>query len=102
MTIRPRIVGEQNSAYGPTASPRVTRNRYTSPMAKTHSSDKPYPDSWENVADLRVFRTPAAEWEKLIAWRNDMLKRGWKLLRVTNARGEITAVFGRTKSDKEG
>ena len=42
---------------------------------------KPYPPQWEQVADLRVFRTTAQEWQKLIGWRADMQKRGWKLLR---------------------
>jgi len=31
---------------------------------------------------LRIFRTTAEQWEKLIAWRADMNQRGWKLLRV--------------------
>ena len=50
------------------------------------------------MADLRVFRTTAEEWEKLIGWRTDMLKRGWKLLKVTSEGSEVVAVFGRTKS----
>jgi len=62
------------------------------------SKSTPYPPHWENVADLRVFRTTAPEWEKLITWRNDMLKRGWKLLKVTSEETEVVAIFGRTKS----
>jgi hypothetical protein len=58
----------------------------------------PYPPNWENVADLRVFRTTAEEWEKLISWRNDMLKRGWKLLKVISEETEVVAIFGRTKT----
>jgi hypothetical protein len=58
----------------------------------------PYPPHWENVADLRVFRTTAEEWEKLIGWRTDMLKRGWKLLKVTSEATEVVAIFGRTKT----
>jgi hypothetical protein len=58
----------------------------------------PYPPHWENVADLRVFRTTAAEWEKLIAWRTDMRKRGWKLLKITSEDVEVVAIFGRTKT----
>jgi hypothetical protein len=58
----------------------------------------PYPPHWENVADLRVFRTTAVEWEKLIGWRNDMLRRGWKLLKVTSEETEVVAIFGRTKT----
>ena len=58
----------------------------------------PYPPHWENVADLRVFRTTAAEWEKLISWRNDMRKRGWKLLKVISEETEVVAIFGRTKT----
>jgi hypothetical protein len=58
----------------------------------------PYPPHWENVADLRVFRTTAQEWEKLIGWRTDMLKRGWKLLKVMSEETEVVAIFGRTKT----
>jgi hypothetical protein len=54
------------------------------------------------VADLRVFRTTSEEWEKLIGWRADMLKRGWKLLRVSSEGAELIAVFGRTKADRAG
>jgi hypothetical protein len=50
------------------------------------------------VADLRVFRTSAEEWEKLIGWRTDMRKRGWKLLKVTSESSEVVAIFGRTKT----
>jgi hypothetical protein len=58
----------------------------------------PYPPHWENVADLRVFRTTAEEWEKLIVWRTDMRKRGWKLLKVMSEETEVVAIFGRTKT----
>jgi hypothetical protein len=47
-----------------------------------------------------VFRTTVAEWEKLIAWRADMGKRGWKLLRVSSDGPEMVAVFGRTKAER--
>jgi hypothetical protein len=57
----------------------------------------PYPAHWETVADLRVFRTSAGEWEKLIVWRTDMRKRGWKLLKISSDGPEIVAIFGRTK-----
>jgi len=70
-------------------------------MASTPSSSvpsKPYPDEWESVADLRVMRTIAGDWEKLIGWRNDMTKRGWRLLKVTSDDREIVAVFGKTKA----
>jgi hypothetical protein len=60
----------------------------------------PYPPQWEAVADLRVFRTTAKEWEKLIGWRADMGKRGWKLLRVASDGPEMVAIFGRTKTDR--
>src|SRR5690349_23052454 len=88
MTICPAPAGKQNSAYGPTAHLPMT------------SPSKPYPAHWENVADLRVFRTTTQEWEKLIGWRADMQKRGWKLLRVTSEGAEMVAVFGRTKADR--
>lgn len=61
--------------------------------------NKPYPEAWEQVADLRVFRTTASDWDRLIAWRQDMRKRGWKLLRVTSDEVELVAVFGKTKTD---
>jgi hypothetical protein len=63
-------------------------------------TSKPYPQHWETVADLRVFRTTNAEWEKLIGWRADMRRRGWKLLRVSSEGTELIAIFGRTKSER--
>jgi len=63
---------------------------------------KPYPPQWESVADLRVFRTTSEEWQKLIAWRADMRRRGWSLLRVSSEGAEMVAVFGRTKTDRTG
>ena len=62
--------------------------------------NKPYPESWEQVADLRVFRTSAADWDRLSSWRQDMRKRGWKLLKVTSDDVELVAVFGKTKVDR--
>jgi hypothetical protein len=56
-----------------------------------------YPRSWEHVAQLRVFRTSTGEWDKVVGWRTDMLKRGWKLLRVSTDAEEIVAVFGKTR-----
>jgi hypothetical protein len=61
---------------------------------------KPYPAHWEAVADLRVFRTTNEEWQKLLGWRADMGKRGWKLLRVSSDGPEMVAIFGRTKADR--
>ncbi len=52
------------------------------------------------MADLRVFRTTIEEWERLIGWRADMRKRGWKLLRVMSEAQEMVAIFGRTKIDR--
>jgi hypothetical protein len=63
-------------------------------------TSKPYPQQWEEVADLRVFRTTAEEWDKLLSWRTDMRKRGWKLLRVSSDGPELVAIFGRTRSDR--
>ncbi len=86
MTIWPPLAVKQNSAYGLTLLlPEMT---------------KPYPQQWETVADLRVFRTTSEEWEKLLAWRADMRKRGWKLLRVSSDGPEMVAIFGRTKADR--
>ena len=64
------------------------------------SGAPPYPPHWENVADLRVFRTSNEGWEKLIGWRTDMRKRGWKLLKVSSEGTEMVAIFGRTKHDR--
>jgi hypothetical protein len=78
-------VAKQNSAYGPTRLHPMT--------------GKPYPADWERVADLRVLRTTVQDWEKLISWRTDMRRRGWKLLRVSHDGPELVAVFGRTKAE---
>ncbi|HWP36466.1 MAG TPA: hypothetical protein VNL18_02820 [Gemmatimonadales bacterium] len=51
------------------------------------------------MAELRVFRATAARWASLIDWRRDMRKKGWTLLRVGTDRGEVVAVFGRTKDE---
>ena len=60
---------------------------------------QPYPADWEDVADLRVLRTQADNWQQMIRWRNDMGRQGWRLLRVTASGEELVVVFGRTKSD---
>ncbi len=70
------------------------------PPPPSSPAPKPYPPQWETVADLRVFRTTTQEWEKLIGWRADMRKRGWKLLRVSSDGPEMVAIFGRTKIDR--
>jgi hypothetical protein len=56
-----------------------------------------YPRSWENVARLRIFRTSSGDWDKVVSWRTDMMKRGWKLLRVSTDAEEIVAIFGKTR-----
>ncbi len=58
-----------------------------------------YPPAWDDVAEVRVFRTTQEQWSRLIGWRRDMRRRGWKLLRVQTERREMVAVFGRTRSD---
>lgn len=80
----------------------VSDVRMSSRSTGSFDRSKPYPESWDKVADLRVFRTSPREWEKLIAWRADMRKRGWKLLKVTSDDTELVAVFGKTKSDLAG
>jgi len=60
---------------------------------------QPYPDAWEEVAELRVFRTTAPKWASLIAWRAEMRRKNWKLLKVATDAGEIVAVFGRTRAE---
>lgn len=59
----------------------------------------PYPHAWDDVAEVRVFRTTQDNWSRLIGWRRDMRRRGWKLLRVQTDRREMVAIFGRTRSD---
>jgi len=63
----------------------------------TNGPDRAYPRSWENVAHLRVLRTSTGEWDKVVGWRTDMIKRGWRLLRVSTDADEIVAVFGKTR-----
>jgi hypothetical protein len=58
---------------------------------------QPYPPDWEEVAELRVFRTTSERWQRLIGWRAEMRRKGWKLLQVTADGHEMVAVFGRTK-----
>jgi len=58
-----------------------------------------YPDAWEEVAELRVFRTTVLKWASLIAWRAEMRRKSWTLLKVTTESGEIVAVFGRTRTE---
>jgi hypothetical protein len=67
------------------------------PAVIIDSRERPYPANWENVAHLRVFRTSPGEWDKVAAWRAEMVKKGWKLLRVSSDAEEIVAVFGKTK-----
>lgn len=62
-------------------------------------SDRPYPEDWEKVAELRVFRTTAERWQQLIGWRAEMQRKGWKLLYVSADAGEMFAVFGRTRPE---
>lgn len=58
-----------------------------------------YPETWDTVAELRVFRTTAPKWASLIGWRGEMRRKGWKLLRVATESGELIAVFGRTRAE---
>jgi hypothetical protein len=68
-------------------------------VKRSHTSTNPYPAEWERVAELRVFHATPAEWEKLIGWRADMQRKGWRLLQVSSGTKEILAVFGRTKAE---
>jgi hypothetical protein len=61
--------------------------------------ERPYPVDWDQVAELRVFRTTAERWQRLLGWRSEMRRKGWKLLRVSAPAGEMVAVFGRTKEE---
>ena len=69
------------------------------PKSANAPESRPYPERWEDVAELRVFRTTAERWQKLISWRSEMRRKGWKLLQVTSHGVEMVAVFGRTRSE---
>lgn len=58
-----------------------------------------YPRAWDEVAEIRVFRASQAEWERLISWRSEMGRKGWKLLRVNTKESQMVAVFGRTRQE---
>lgn len=64
--------------------------------------DKPYPAHWDQVAEIRVLRAPANDWDKLSVWGADMKKRGWRLLQVNSDSGQIVAVFGKSRSGHAG
>lgn len=63
----------------------------------TRPADKPYPDTWDNVAEIKIFRAPAEEWDKLSTWSTEMRRKGWRLLRVTSDPEQLVAIFGKTK-----
>ena len=79
----------------------TTKQRFSLGMpAKTpKSQDQPYPPTWEDVAELRVLRTVERDWERLLGWRAELGRKGWRILQVTAESGEIVAVFGRTKPE---
>ena len=58
---------------------------------------KLYPEYWDRVAEIRVLRAPPDDWQKLIAWRTDLAKHGFRLLRVTSEGQEMVAIFGRSR-----
>lgn len=108
MTVR-RSGAEQNSAYG-SAVPAPSRSAFEDmatkqrlslglPARPRSSQGQPYPPSWEAVAELRVLRTREMHWQRLIGWRAELSRTGWRLLKVNAAEGQLVAVFGRTKSD---
>jgi hypothetical protein len=65
----------------------------------TDPPDRLYPEQWDAVAELRVFRTAAPKWTSLIAWRAEMRRKGWKLLKVATESGVLIGVFGRTRDE---
>lgn len=62
----------------------------------------PYPEDWERVAELKVFRAGTEDWDRLASWSADMRRLGWKLLRVSTDGGELVAVFGRSRDGRRG
>lgn len=67
------------------------------PSHRTPGGEKPYPSHWEQVAEIRVLRAPASDWDKLSAWGADMRRLGWRLLQVNSDSGQIVAVFGKSR-----
>ena len=61
--------------------------------------NRAYPVEWDAVAELRVFRTTAPRWTSLIAWRAEMRRKGWKLLKDATESGEVIGEFGRTRAE---
>ncbi len=102
---------EQNSAYCPASSCLCDRRDELGNLQRTRislvsdnvphevSGTGEYPTHWEKVADIRVFRSAPADWERIIVWRGDMQRKGWRLLKVSTGQDGITAIFGRTRSD---
>jgi hypothetical protein len=62
-----------------------------------HRGPKPYPAAWDRASEIRVLRAPAGEWTKVVAWRTDLARHGWKLVQLSSDDREITAVFGKTR-----
>jgi hypothetical protein len=56
-----------------------------------------YPTAWDRTTDIRIFRAPEHDWEKLSVWSADMKRRGWRLLRVVTERQQLVAIFGRAR-----
>ena len=77
---------------------RQSRTR-TSMGDSPPSPDRPYPQSWDDVAEIRVFRTTPERWQRLIGWQDEMKAKGWRLLLVSELEGDLTAVFGRTRDE---
>jgi hypothetical protein len=101
---------EQDSAYGSTTTPGSQSLRFVCspvivhgalgiPVSTRKRTSRPYPVAWEHVAELRVFHTTPQQWDKLIGWRTDMQRKGWRLLQVSSDSGDMVAVFGRTKRE---
>ena len=67
--------------------------------ADAPAPDHPYPEQWDEVAEVRVFRTTVPKWTNLIAWRAEMRRKGWKLLKVATESEEMIGVFGRTRTE---
>jgi hypothetical protein len=79
----------------------ATKKRFSRglPARPKSSQGKPYPPSWDAVAELRVLRTRETHWQSLIGWRTELSRTGWRLLSVNASDGQLVAVFGRTKTD---
>lgn len=80
----------------------ATKQRYSHGLPArppSRGGQQAYPPTWDVVAEVRVLRAQESQWQRLIGWRAELSRSGWRLLRVSAADGELVAVFGRTRDE---